>query len=121
MFVFIPKMNFILFFLTYQHNPANGQRYKISTEQSSCNKPAGGQRGPTGQHSGTRSGYTQVPCFYTFTRELRHPEKLSQHRETKPAPLLHPLPPSTGPCREMRHAAVDISPERTRIRDGIKY
>lgn len=54
-------------------------------------------------------------------RELRHPEKLSQHRETKPAPLLHPLSPSTGPCREMRCAAVDISPKRTRIHDGMKY
>lgn len=45
---------------------------------------------------------------------------MSLSNNTEPPPLLHPLPPNIGPCREMCCATVDVSPEQTHIHDGMK-
>lgn len=84
----------------HQHYPTCSPIYKIDRDLeknlSFWNDDAGRERGPTGQHSGTQTDYTQVAQFDTLVSALRHFENWAI---TESLPLLStPCLPTQDPA-----------------------
>lgn len=118
-FVFILKLNYY-YFLMHQHYPMCSLIYKIDYNLEKAYKACGTMLQARRDAPQARTWALKLVMhkFRNFIHSSAYSGTQSSNRE--PPALLHPLPPNTGPCREMHCATGDVSPEQTRIHDGMK-